>query len=613
MLDSGNRLVLVKRLWRVAAAAIVVGTAGGIGVSVFYVLVNRYVPYRMFRLVALSVLSCWRRGLVLALLLAAALMIILGVFKRIGQGRGRRVLATAVMFAGLFACVEWLLDRLWLAYRVRPIGMWFHLGIAAVLFGMAWFLARVDWPGLGEKLSGPIAAGRRLGRIALVCLLLFGGLNLWLYLDGNTNLPTGPNVIIILSDALRKGHLGCYGYWRRTSPHIDAFAREAALFGHAFAQAPSTKPSVASLFTSLYPSQHRAVYNEDALPLSCLTLAEVLRQHKYSTAGFTENVNISRKFGFHQGFDTWRLSSAGLRQSGEEMARFDGSIFSWLTRQQGKPFFLYVHFIDPHNPYIAPPPFYNHFDSGYGGTIKGSESGPEYITHYRENRRDLDHLAALYDDEIRLIDSRFERMIDKLKEMNLLEGSLVIFLSDHGEEFLDHGNLRHATSVYAELINIPLIIRYPKLFEKGRDERRVQHLDLFPTLLAALHIDPRPFALEGNNLLSGVQAGGGPKPSPRIVSEYLKFRKGKAPPQRGLIYQEWKLVHHLRSDTFSLFNIEQDPVDAVDLIDRRPEIAAQLKSRLSAWYRHLKIRVKSSKVRLDGETTEKLKTLGYID
>lgn len=613
MREIDNRVGMSRRFGHWVAAGIVAGTGVGVGTAVLHIVAQRYLHFKLFRLALDSLQASWGQWLVIFLVSVIAVAVMVLLLKPLPPGRVRRFIVTGLTFVIVFGSVEWLLDRFWLAFRVRPIGFVFHLGVGAVSLVAAWFSVRWYRGGSWDRLSARILELRVWRRIALLCVLLFGGLHLYIYLDGRADPPSGPNVVMIVSDALRQDHLGCYGYRRPTSPHIDNFAREASRYSRAFAQASSTKPSVASLFTSLYPSQHRTIYNEDALPASCLTLAEVLKQHRYATAGFAENFNISGKFGFHHGFDTWYQRSSRLRQTGPQMERFDREIDSWLKGHRRERFFLYVHFLDPHNPYTAPPPFYNHFDRYYSGKITGKESGPQYIAHYRQNRRDLEHLEALYDDEIRFIDSRFDRLIRTLRRLDLLENSIVIFLSDHGEEFLDHGHLRHATSVYAELINIPLIIRYPKLFPRREEPEAVQHIDLFPTLLAALNIDHRPLPLEGNNiLLRGAAGGGSGNPNP-VVSEYLKFRRGKAPPQRCLIHQEWKLVHHLHTDTYSLFNIRTDPTDSIDLIDRRAGIAARLKSRLAAWQRHLHIRNRGSKVRLDEEAREKLRSLGYIN
>jgi arylsulfatase A-like enzyme len=433
---------------------------------------------------------------------------------------------------------------------------------------------------------------------AISFIAIFLAITMYLFFDNKINRPKGPNIIIVVSDALRKDHLGCYGYKKNTSPNIDLFAEEATLFSYAFAQSPSTKPSITSLFTSLYPCQHNVIDNENILPLSLLTLAEVLSQSRYITAGFTENLRISGKFKFSQGFNTWVFKNARKKEL-KERNYIDEHILAWLEKNHKKPFFLYIHFLDPHAPYLPPPPYSNMFDPDYKGNSGGTNSK-------------LEHLMALYDGEIRFIDSRFSLIIKKIKELGILENSVLFFTSDHGEEFRERGNLHHSSSVNGEQINIPLLIRYPELFKKMSEKKLVQHIDIFPTVLDILHIKHPSIPLEGSSILARNNRSITQKKGQKtIISEHSRKDKGLGL-QKCIIRGEWKLIHNIRLDSFILFNIYEDPAETTDLAEEKPEAARQLKALLLSWEQRLKGIVDPKSIRLEKKTKEELKSLGYI-
>lgn len=418
-----------------------------------------------------------------------------------------------------------------------------------------------------------------------------------------------PNIVIIVSDALRKDHLGCYGYRNDATPNIDRFAKDATLFKNAFAQSPSTKPSVASLFTSRYPSQHSTIYKQDALNLTQVTLAEVLSEHNYLTAAFIENPVISGLFNYNQGFRWYELNDGRDEAATDELtADFDRKIFFWLKTYYTQPFFLYIHYIDPHGPYNAPAPFANFFDrhgKRYNDTKKDIL---EYLKNNdsRKKKRNLEHLISLYDDEVRYVDSRFKALIMRLENLNILDNSIVIFLSDHGEGFLEHGKLDHSYSLYSELINIPLIIRYPRLFKKHYEEKYVQQIDIFPTIMYILGIPSDALSLEGKNILSA------PSEDIKIVSEQLRYGEEWGRPQRCIISKGWKLIQDIHLGVYSLFNIKDDPFDQKNLIQENTDVANKLKFFLSEWHKELKDKKESDKVTLDKNLEKKIRSLGYV-
>ena len=396
-----------------------------------------------------------------------------------------------------------------------------------------------------------------------------------------------PNVVIVLSDTLRRDHLSHSGYDRLTSPNLDAFAADATLYTNAFAQSPSTKPSVTSLFTSLYPSQHQVISNKDAVPNSYVMLAEILKTHGHATAAFVENTVIGAQFGFSQGFDDWTFDDTRHFRTDQTMDEFDESILSWLSAKRDDPFFLYVHYIDPHSPYDPPRPWRRKFHQESGGRAR------------RVNR---------YDEEISYVDHRIGRVLDQLDSLGLRDNTLVIFLSDHGEGFREHGLYEHSYSVYAELINIPLVIRYPGGSAPRRIEDFVGHVDLLPTILDVVGVNREDLPLEGRSLVRedsqepqvGVDAA--------VVSEHLRANG----PQRAIMRGDRKLIHDIETDRLHLYDLKGDPLDAHALAGVEDQLAPNLHRELVQRVAKMRRQRDADQIELDEDTLKALKALGYV-
>ncbi len=256
-----------------------------------------------------------------------------------------------------------------------------------------------------------------------------------------------PNILLYVIDALRADHLGCYGY-SSPSPRIDAFAQQATLFETAYAQSSWTKSSVASIMSGLLPRAHTANRRGDALPPGIDTLAERLNRLGYATAGFVTNPNLASAFGFDQGFDTYELLVEEDPQRGyirSDALNLRG--IEWLeNRRPAEPFFLYMHSMDPHDPYLS-------------GASKGEPADAigtmEFMTALEDGRITPSNeirkrLLELYDSEIAFNDQHFGRLLDWLQRVELYGSTLIVLVSDHGEEFEDHGWWRHGKTLYQE-------------------------------------------------------------------------------------------------------------------------------------------------------------------
>lgn len=290
-----------------------------------------------------------------------------------------------------------------------------------------------------------------------------------------------PNILFLMLDTLRADHLSGYGYERSTTPVLDAFAKENLKAAHALTAAPWTPASVASMFTGLYPTSHGMVPPNDRslakrglarLSSSLETLPERLKSLGYQTAGVSPNPWITKQFGYAQGFDEFhfiaREPANKIAESGREI------IEKWESKGQAKPFFMYLHFLDPHNPY-APP---TGFDKRYTGPLSKSP-----FTYSDDMQRDIN----LYDGEIAFMDQELGKFFDYLKKKGLYDDLMIIIVADHGEQFLEHGNVRHGNKPYNEEAHVPLIIKTNRKADSGRIiNESVSTVDILPTILARL-------------------------------------------------------------------------------------------------------------------------------
>lgn len=417
-------------------------------------------------------------------------------------------------------------------------------------------------------------------------------------------------MIVYLVDTLRADHLGCYGYKKPVSPRIDAFAQEATLFRHAVAQSPWTRPSVATILTGLLPRTHGVHRKKHALAPEAVTLAEALQGRGYRTAGFITNGNVARSFGFGQGFDTYEL--LGRRRSAATDVHARAA--EWLEKEWkgDAPFFLYLHTVEPHAPYAPPEPFRQRFASGVRNEaltrmrfLRQLEEGT--VPASPGLRRDL---LALYDAEIAANDAAFGNLIDLLRQRGLWQDTIVVFVSDHGEEFFDHGGWEHGKTLHTEMLDIPLIVRVPGAGNGRTVERQAQHADVMPTVLDALGI-PIPAAVEGRSLLpwmAGSASGDGGEEDAAFswLDEYGVQAASVTTPG-------WRLIDQ-RSPGFkrSLYDRRADPQEQSDRAVDRPVRSGYLATRIKAEEQPRKGMLKAREGVMDPELRRQLRALGYV-
>jgi len=389
-------------------------------------------------------------------------------------------------------------------------------------------------------------------------------------------------VVLFLVDTLRADRLGCYGHDRATSPRLDAFAEGAVTFESCFANSTWTKPATASILTGLWPSEHGAVHAVSSLPAAHVTLAETLSEAGYSTAGFGANGFVfAPAHGFEQGFDVFESSWKREEDDGRDPLRADvvvDAALAWLRAHDGGPFLLYLHVVDPHDPYTPPEGWRERFspvrsegpwdDERLSAPPSAGTSPPTDA---------LQRMLDLYDAEIAFADAQFGRLLDEL-EASGHGDSLVLFLSDHGEEFLDHAGWGHNPRMYQEVLRVPLVVRFPGEAHELTGVRHgaaVSQIDVLPTILDTLDIRV-PDAAEGRSLLEPLFCSSPPPPLVLAESDY----RGEV--RKALVHERWKYVRAWAPDELELlFDLESDPGEERNLVEEHRAEADSLRSMMS--------------------------------
>jgi arylsulfatase A-like enzyme len=368
--------------------------------------------------------------------------------------------------------------------------------------------------------------------------------------------PAGaPDVILMVVDTLRADHLGAYGYGRATSPQIDReLAARGTLFERAYAPAPWTLPSIIALFTGRWPGEllRGRDVGSFAMPKDVPSLAERMARRGYRTAAFVGNPTLNRERGFARGFERYYSPPGGLEAMRLSAADVGERVLSYLDEEHDpRPLFLYVHWIDPHDPYAGPEAAAArpNFNPGYSGAVDGE--WPQGLSFGQRELpdppNDLRQLVALYDGEIAHVDEWIGKLVRALGARSPSRSTLFALTSDHGEELGDHGGWKHGHALYQEQIHVPLILRWDgKVTAGSRVAEPVSLIDLVPTVLAATADRAAPATaarlvertadsarrFAGIDLLGALDGGGLPPNRPLYV-EHLQSGPARAAVIRG--------------------------------------------------------------------------------
>jgi len=438
------------------------------------------------------------------------------------------------------------------------------------------------------------------------------------------------NIILISIDTLRADHLSCYGYLRNTSPHIDNLARNGVLFTNTFASSPWTLSSHISLMTSLHTFNHGIYYKNQKLNPSIITLAQILRKRGYFCSAFTGGGLVSGIYGFYKGFDSYREDVGAVfhRDSAERVYQ---AVSQWLNLNKDKKFFLFLHTYQPHDPYFSPYPYNSTYLSKHAKwryiNLKGFLGGNRGI--YRPlTSEERQNIIDLYDGEIRYVDEcLIKPLINTLKKLDLYDRTMIIFTSDHGEEFFEHGGWEHGHALYNESIKVPLIIKFPFSQFKGRRINKVARLiDIMPTILDMLGLQYSKNNLDGKSLIPLIENK--EKEERTFVSEIGRNILGLRNPRRisinkgkyKIIFNEDYKPEDLNFYSFpppnfekvEIYDLKNDFWERDNLAEKNIKLLNELVAKLQSIYL-LKAPKNVEKIKINEDLRKQLKALGYIN
>jgi arylsulfatase A-like enzyme len=551
-----------------------------------------------------------------------------------GEGFGAAVAAVGVGLA--FVVGRFRVIRDVFAEQLPPGRSTQLVQVAALVAaaGIAWWL----WRRLaaaernGRRLTNPIVA------VLVVAIVAIG----WTLAVGRPEPATvvgspgpgrpgatGPNVILVMVDTLRADRLSVYGYTGGQTPHVDALAADGIRYAKSFAQASWTRPSVATILTSLYPSSHGAIHKADILPDRVETLAEAIGFFGYRTVGFPNNVNVSAAFNFQQGFQEFDFLAPALffdaNEAAAKLTLYNGlrlvrerffarrvdvehyyqpaevvtdRVLAWIDgHRKGPPFFLYAHYMDPHDPYMVHP-----FDGEGYARVAMPKPSPELA------RR----LSQVYDGEVRYFDEHLGRLIDGLRARGLYDDTIIVLVADHGEEFHEHGGWWHGTTLYDEQTHVPLIIKPARGGAHGVVvDTMTRNLDVAPTILAAVGA-PVPPAMQGKALALD---GAGIAPEPKVFSE--EDFEGNV--LQAVRTPTWKLVVANKGNPrglapAELFHLEADPGEHKNLAGTEAGHLEEMRAALGRSVLEARAHEGAGvQTNVDEVTRDRLKALGYLN
>ncbi len=414
-----------------------------------------------------------------------------------------------------------------------------------------------------------------------------------------------PSVVLIVVDTLRADRVGAYGAPRDTTPNIDRLAAESTRYERAVSQAPWTTPSIGSLLSSRHPAELGVRRVEHRLDESLVLLPEVLRDAGWTTGAVVSHSFCGARWGFDQGFDVFDESHVtwafGITAPGVTDAAL-AFVESVAAGAREEPFFLFVHYFDPHFSYMEHPDHAFPAEDGYDGPIRPPVSLlPLRKPGVRLDARDAREMLRIYDSEVAFTDHHVGRLLDGLRGGGWLDRTLLVLTADHGEEFLDHGGIEHTRTLFDELLRVPLLIRYPGA-RPSVEDAPVALLDVYPTVLDYLGIEP-PVPLAGRSLLSG------PDEERAVFSETRRQAN-----LRSIVRGHHKLVLDVATGRSALFDLRADPGERRDVSASQPELARALRKELAAWSVEQDRRLRAAReVELPEEERERLRALGYAE
>ena len=476
---------------------------------------------------------------------------------------------------------------------------------------------------------------------------------------------TPPNIVLVTIDALRADYLSSAGHHHKTTPYLDRLAKNGVLFSQAITSFPGTPPTMPSLMTGLFPNfegierwttatkdgfsdlrsprESRGPEISDNLRM----LAEILGEHGYTNLGFNTNLNLSRNHNFHQGFDEYiQFDHYRERMRKTRSHRLEGvyppadlvtrRVLDRVTEVGTVPLIIWIHYMEPHSPYLPPQKFARRFPRNYTDLddleineavydLRFTKRGTPDATRKLDSPEAMgldreaftDHVKGLYEGEIRFCDAQIKRLFSGLESIIDWSNTLVVVTSDHGEEFLEHGYVLHNQwgGLPEELLRVPLIVRLPgSRPERNRVDDLVRIVDIAPTILDFAGLSEEAAGMDGESLRPLIQ---GRESAPRVA--YLSTIKYGIVRTERWKYRLTKAVEGDNPPREDLFEITVDPMETTDVAADHPEVLSSLRALWTDFARHLEGRSPSRpspaaapEPEIDSDTVEELEALGYI-
>jgi len=453
-----------------------------------------------------------------------------------------------------------------------------------------------------------------------------------------SNTPSSLNVILISVDTLRPDRMGLSGHrplGRSTTPFLDELAAQGVNFSNAVTTTSWTLPAHYSLMTGVPNEVHNVVQDRVPPTGGLPMIAEIMRSAGYTTGGFYSGPYLHPLFGFERGFEFYescmqyrtmydvpmdemrtldRAARSKLATANEFLSH--KAVTSEAVTDKGlgfieahaeKPFFLFLHYFDVHNDYLPPPPYDTLYAHPYNGWVKGHgvTGDPRYNPEMEP--ADLQHLKALYDGEIAWVDHNLERLVDGIRRLDpgILENTLIIVTSDHGESFFEHGKIGHRNHLFDSEVRIPLILFCPAKLPAGKQvSELVRIYDIVPTITSLAGVET-PGYVRGRSLVDAIGAAGAEEPRPAVL-ELTALPQGKQKfleTHSSLLHKDMKLIRvqkrrwssrrpldfggPLVEEHYELYDLRQDPGEEVDIADSRKEMVEKMKQAMQALHEEL--------------------------
>ncbi len=443
------------------------------------------------------------------------------------------------------------------------------------------------------------------------------------------------DIVFIVVDTLRPDRLGAYGSTRGLTPFIDSRAARGYVFGRAYAQSSWTNPSVASMFTSRYQSQHHVISFGSTLAEEELTLAEVLKPHGYATGAFLANILVQPKLGFAQGFDRFKNSvrpretpkgAPGFLKARAEAINREA--FVWLDGlgAQRPPVFLYLHYMEPHAPYDPPEAMVARVLDGRPRQDLDAVNNLMYLPQPDADAALVQGARDFYDAEVMSLDAELRNLFAGLEQRGVLRDAVVVFTADHGEEFEEHGLMGHHQTLFEEVIHVPLLLLVPQHTARTDIHDMVELIDVAPTLLDLAGV-PRPAPYEGRSLAAAYGAGHESwwarpwwrlthraSATPPAISELLKAKETLrlSPHERAVVLDTHKLIAGVDGER-EYYDLAADPHEKnPNGLDDAARAGAS--EAITAFVARAAQRAVPARAHeIDAETKERMRNLGYAE